>query len=166
MAYYGSVEEANEYFAMRLHEFAWSTADILDQPKALNAATQIIDSLNFKGMKATVAALADDASNSEITAAEIAQELEFPRGSDTVVPLAIRKATYEIAHSLLDGKDPEVELENLGIVSQAYASVRTTYSRNQVPIEHIVNGIPNAQAWRWIKPFLRDEDAFKLNRVS
>ena len=52
--------------------------------------------------------------------AEGSQELEFPRGADTEVPEAIRRACYEIAHTLLDGKDPELELENLGIVSQGY----------------------------------------------
>jgi len=57
-------------------------------------------------------------------------------------------------------------LENLGITSQGYASVRTTYARNQVPIEHIINGVPSPQAWRWLKPFLRDDDAIKLSRVS
>ncbi|MGN6461659.1 MAG: methionine synthase [Pseudolabrys sp.] len=68
--------------------------------------------------------------------------------------------------SLLDGKDPELELENLGISSQGYESVRTTFSRSQVPIEHIINGVPNASAWRLLRPFLRDEDAIKLARVS
>ena len=94
------------------------------------------------------------------------KSLEFPRGADTEVPEAIRIACYEIAHSLLDGKDPELELENLGIVSQGYASVRTTYSRAHVPIEHIVNGVPNVLAWRHLRPFLRDEDAIRLSRVS
>lgn len=49
----------------------------------------------------------------------------------------IRRACYEIAHTLLDGKPPEMVLENLG-VSQGYASVRMTHSRHHVPIEHIV----------------------------
>ena len=49
----------------------------------------------------------------------------------------IRCACYEIGHSLLDGKDPEMELENLGVISQGYGSVRTTYSRTHV-VEHIV----------------------------
>lgn len=169
LSYYGSVNEATDYFALRLHEFAWSEADVLDRPRALFAATQVIDSLNFKGHKHVVFELLEANSSAtldEIRAAEVSQPLEFPRGADTVVPEAILKATYEIAHSLLEGKDPEMELEQLGITSQGYASVRTTYSRSQVPIEHIINGIPNALAWRWIRPFLRDEDAIRLSRVS
>ena len=147
--HYGTIYEAADYFAGRLHDNAWAHASAANRPKALMAATAIIDSLNFKGDK-----------NDED------QFLEFPRDGDTMVPETIRKAIYEIARDLLDGKDPETELENLGIVSQGYASGRTSYSRSKVPIEHIINGVPNPLAWRWLKPFLRDDDAIKLSRVS
>ncbi len=50
-SYYGDLTEANAYFAMRLHETAWTDADLADRPKALWAATQIIDTLNYKGFK-------------------------------------------------------------------------------------------------------------------
>jgi len=165
---YGTVAEADAYFSMRLHEYAWTAAMADDHLKALWAATLIIDALNFKGDKNAVYALleADSAAtDEEIRTAEASQPLEFPRGADTSVPDMIRKATYEIAHSLLDGKDPELELENLGIVSQGFGSVRTTYNRSQIPIEHIINGIPSAQAWRFLRPFLRDDEAIKLARV-
>lgn len=165
-SYYGTLEEAETYFDGRLHEVTWSGSSVTDRPKALRAATRIIDTLNFKGQKHTVYLLDDDATNEEIREQEAAQELEFPRGADTEVPEAIRVACYEIAHSLLDGKDPEMELENLGISSQGISSVRTSYARNQAPIEHIINGVPNATAWRLLHPFLRDEDAVKLSRVS
>jgi hypothetical protein len=166
---YGSVAEANEYFTNRLHSPAWLRAPVDDRPKALWAATMVIDALNYKGNKHTVytlLAVNANATATEIRAAEALQALEFPRGADTTVPESIRKASYEVAYALLDGKDPELELENLGITSQGYASVRTTYARNQVPIEHIINGVPSPQAWRWLKPFLREDDAVKLSRVS
>jgi hypothetical protein len=167
--YYGTLSEANEYFSNRLHEWAWSDASLTDRPKALIAATRIIDTLNFKGNKHTVYVLLDadpDATQEEIREQEAAQALEFPRGEDTEVPDAIRQACYELAHTLLDGKDPELELEKLGIISQGYSSVRTTYSRTHIPVEHIVNGVPNAHAWRLLRPFLRDDDAIRLSRVS
>jgi hypothetical protein len=187
--YYGTLQEATDYFGNRLHERAWSLALVADRPKALLSATLVIDTLNFKGYKAPVFALLKSrgltdvphapavtfglnsfsslaVSLDEIRAAEDSQVLEFPRGADTQVPEAIRRACYEIAHSLLDGRDPESELEALGVVSQGYSSVRTTYSRTQLPIEHLINGIPNALAWRLLRPFLRDEDAIKLSRVS
>lgn len=163
--YYGSVAEAHAYFSVRLHELAWSNASVSDRPRALWAATQIIDQLSYKGDKNTVYLLGDCPTDEEIRAANESQVLEFPRGADTEVPREIRIACYEIAHSLLDGKDPEQELEALGVSSAGYSSVRTTYNRSQVPIEHLINGIPNAAAWRLIRPFLRDGEAIKLSRV-
>ena len=167
--FYGTLDEANDYFAKRLHEFAWSAASMADREKALIAATRLIDDLNFKGYRAAVHALSQSHPNAtvaEIQAVEVTQPHEFPRGADTVVPEAIRRATYEIAHSLLDNKDPELELETLTVTSMGYGSVRTSYERNQVPIEHIVNLIPSALAFKLLRPFLRDDDAVKLSRVS
>ncbi len=168
-AYYGTVLEATEYFSLGLREQAWMEADVEDRPKALLAASVIIDALNYKGYKSTVFTLLEgspNASDEEIREAEADQDLEFPRGADSVVPEIIRRVTYEIAYELLDGKNPEIELENLGVISQSYAAVRTSYSRNQVPIEHIINGIPSPQAWRWLKPFLREDDAIVTTRIS
>lgn len=169
VTYYGDVTEADGYFSNRLHEHAWTTTAAADRPKALWAATLIIDALNFKGLKNSVYTLLQanpGASEEAIRGAEALQPLAFPRGADADVPESIRMACYEIAHALLDGKDPELELENLGIVSQGFGSVRTTYNRTQIPIEHIINGIPSSQAWRLLKPFLRDDEAIKLSRVS
>jgi len=163
--YYGSVAEAHAYFQLRLHESAWSEAAPEDRPKALWAATLIIDTLNFKGDKHSVWLLGDRPTSAQVRAANESQVLEFPRGADTEVPRDIRVACFEIAHSLLDGKDPEQELEALGITSSGYSSVRTTYNRSQVPIEHIINGVPNPAAWRLLRPFLRDGEAIKLSRV-
>lgn len=167
--FYGTVQEATDYFAARLHERAWSKASVADRPKALRAATIIIDTLNYKGRKKSVCDLLTGtprATDEEIRQAEASQSLEFPRGKDTEVPEAIRLACYEIAHSLLDGKDPELELERLGIASQGFDVVRTSYDRANLPVEHIVNGVPNALAWRLILPFLREDHAIRLSRVS
>jgi len=167
--FYGTIVDAQDYFDNRLHETAWSEATSTDRKKALIAATNIIDQLNYKGEKAPVAALLladENATHAEQRIANETQALEFPRGDDTIVPESIRTACYEIAHSLLDGKDPELELEALGITSQGYSSLRTTYNRQQVPIEHLVNYVPSPMAWRWIRPFLRDDDALKLARIS
>ena len=184
MASYGSVEEADAYFAMRLHEQAWTNADPADRPKALLGATRIIDALNFKGDRHTVWLVKqsqihyhsstdpylDEASirieQEQRRAAEEQQSLEFPRGPDTVVPEAILRACYEIAHSLLDGRDPELELENLAVTAHGFGEVRTHYERAQVPIEHLINMVPNALAWNLLRPFLRDSEAIKLSRMS
>ena len=167
--FYGDLEEANDYFDMRLHEEAWTKASPADRPRALWAATVIINALNFKGTKHAVWEVMQSSSytDADIMAAESTQALEFPRGADEEIPEAIRVACYELAHTLLDGKDPERELENLGIVSHSLTGISNiTYNREQVPIEHIINGIPSAQAWRLIRPFLRDDEAISLSRVS
>lgn len=167
--YYGTLAEADTYFAERLHATVWTSASATTRPKALLWATRIIDALNFKGAKSPVYALLladEDATYAEVRAAEASQELEFPRDADTTVPEAIERATYEIAYALLDGRDPEMDLEALGISSQGIASVRTSYARDQAPIEHIINGIPSASAWRMLRPFLRDSDGVRMSRVS
>ena len=184
--YYGDLGDAEDYFAGRLHSRAWNDADDADKPKALLAARRLIDNLNFKGYKHAVwvfhqqspAAVARPDTGivraaggravyrEEERAAEASQPLEFPRGADTVVPDAIRQAEYELAYSLLDGIDPQMELENLSVTAQGYAEVRTHYERNMVPIEHLINLVPNPLAWSLLKPFLRDDQAVRLSRVS
>jgi len=184
-SYYGDVDEANAYFAGRLHSQPWEETDPGDKPKALLAARRLIDNLNFKGHKhavwffhqqtpppwrdPTVGAFDHHAAeiyNQAARNAEASQPLEFPRGSDTEVPEAIRRAEYELAFSLLDGVDPQMELENLAVTAQGYAEVRTHYERNMVPIEHLINLVPNPLAWSLLKPFLRDDQAVRLSRVS
>ncbi len=168
-SFYGTLDEADEYFANRLHETAWTDASANDRRKALVAGRGIIDALNYKGSKHSVHALLQanpSASQDEIRAAEAGQPLEFPRGADTAVPEAIRVAGYEIAYALLDGKDPELELENLAVSAMGYGAVKTSYERSQLPIEHIINLVPSSVAWRLLKPFLRDSDAMRLSRLS
>ena len=78
---YGSLAGADEYFAHRLHEFAWTAALPADRQKALLAATQIIDALNFKGRKHTVAVLLaanENATTAEVQAAEAASGFGVP----------------------------------------------------------------------------------------
>jgi hypothetical protein len=183
--YYGDLSDAEAYFAGRLHSRAWNDADDADKPKALLAARRLIDNLNFKGCKHAVWLFkqntpppwrnphtemyvreAEKTYRAEERAAEASQRLEFPRGADTTVPDAIYQAQYELAYSLLDGIDPQMELENLSVTAQGYAEVRTHFERNMVPIEHIINLVPNPLAWSLLKPFLRDDQAVRLSRVS
>jgi len=174
VTFYGTLVEAAEYFSQRLHEWAWTAALVSDREKALIAARRLIDGLAFKGYKATVYVVMlahedeviDDDIRAEIKAAEIAQLNEFPRGPDTEIPEDIRIAQYELAHSLLDNKDPELELEILAVTSATYGGVKTMYQREQLPLEHLINLIPNAVAWRRLRPYLRDGDTIKLSRVS
>ncbi len=166
---YGTLNGANTYFNTRLHSDLWYTQTSTDRTNALYKATEIIEALNYKGRKATVYAVLDadaDATKAEVRVAEAAQTLEFPRDADTTVLAPINTACYEIAFSLLDGIDPDLELENLAIKNQAYAGVKTTYDRGVQSIEHIVNGVPSVTAWRILRPFLRDAFGIRISRIS
>jgi len=169
---YGSLVKANAYFLTRLHTDAWDNESTVNQTKAMYTATRIIDRLNYKGYKNSVylvleaAEEYDDVTQAERRAAEITQALEFPRDADTVTPEDIETACFEIALALLDGVDPDIELENLGTTGQNYGGVKTTYNRDQQPIEHLLHGVPSAMAWRILKPFLRDGRAVTTVRVN
>lgn len=168
-ATYGTVQEADAYFAVRLHEVAWSTSNPDDRLPALISASRIIDSLNFKGMKHSVYLVLEaneDATLAEQRAANQTQDLEFPRGSDTLVPSRIQWACFEIAYALLDGVDPEMELENMSMTNHGIGTVRSSYNRNQEPLEHFMNGVPSATAWKYLRPFLRDDRGRRLSRIS
>lgn len=168
---YGTVVDGDVYFATRLHSEAWDLASALDKTKALYTATRSIDRLNFKGNKTAVYNLyigvtdPDDITDAQIRAASLTQELEFPRDGDTTVPKEVEEACYEIAYSLLDGVDPEMEIENIGLSGTSFAGVKTNYDRTNQPVEHLSNGIASSMAWRLLKPYLRFSRAVKIFRV-
>jgi len=145
---YATEAEADAYFAERLNTSVWDGADSADKVKALKQATKAIDNLNFKGEKTSST-----------------QEHEFPRYDDSEVPDKIKWANAEEAMMLLDGKDPEMEWENLDMVSQMYANIRSTYNRGSVP-KNIVAGIMSQTAWRYLAPYLRDGRELTISRVG
>ena len=175
MAYYGTITEADTYFSERLHSESWDDASTIDKTKALKQSTKIIDQLNYKGVKAAVYDVLYDADNellspvpteTEILAAAATQELEFPRGADSDVPITIEYAAYEIAFSLLDGIDPELELQSLRVRQQKYAVVQTTYADTADNVEYLLYGVPSSIAWRWLLPYLDNDQSIFLSRVN
>ena len=149
MAFYGTLSEADTYFLTERFDLSQLWAKETDQNKqaALAMATRAIDQLNFIGDK-----------NDET------QELEFPRGADTVVPTQIEHACYERAYCYLDGIDPEREAELEASLSVAVGPVRERKSSDFIP-EHRKHGIPSATAWRLLFPFLRNNRDIVLVRV-
>lgn len=145
---YTDASGGDAYFATRVGSAAWDDSETADKEKALAHATRIIDNLNFLGIKL------DDT-----------QENAFPRHGQTDVPTDIINACCEIALSLLDGVDIELELENLSATSSGYANVKTTFNRDTLP-EHILAGVPSSTAWRYLKPWLQDNRSVTLVRVS
>jgi len=175
MEYYGTVSGGDSYFGERLHTDTWTASSSGNKLLGLKQATRLIDNLNYKGVKAPVWSLLYNSDGSlvspkpdrdDIITADLTQELEFPRGEDTSVPDAIVWAAYEIAYALLDGVDPEAELSNLRVKQNVYAAVRTTYADGYESVEHILNGVPSATAWRWLKPFLDDDNSIHIRRVN
>lgn len=169
---YVTLQEAQDYFETRLHSEPWDTYSVQDRNKALATATRQIDRLNFAGEKHAAyeyreslnTNLYTKAQEKAIAEAGLTQTLQFPRGSDTEVPNDIKIACMEIAFELLDGKDPEKELENLATISQGFSSIRNTQDRSFVH-EHLNAGIVSALAWRYLRPYLRDGFDIKISRV-
>jgi hypothetical protein len=145
---YGTIERADNYFAMMLEGQRWAFTERLKRLQALVSATRRIDRLNFKGEMA-------DAS----------QPLQFPRGTDTVVPVEIEQACYELALVLLKGVDPDTEADNLSATVQAYGSLRSEFDRTSIP-PYIRAGIPSLTAWNLLFPFLDPVRGITLRRVS
>ena len=145
---YGTVEKANNYFANRLHCQRWETFGNQDKFKALVMATRSIEKLNYVGEKA-------DAS----------QPLQFPRGTDTLVPVDIENAAYELAYALLKGVDPTTERENLFTKVQGYGMFRTEYRDNTVK-PWIAAGIVSLDAWEYLYPYLLPRTELDLLRSN
>lgn len=173
MAQYATLADAEEYFPNRLHSDLWDTIPPSDRDAALKTATRQIDRLNFVGEPHTSWVYRQGLSSHCLSAQDIkniqqagmSQELKFPRGSDTEVPNDLKIACMELAYELVDGRDPQKELENLAIVSQGFSAVRNTLDRSFVH-EHLSAGIVSTMAWSYLRPYLRDDQDFKISRVS
>ena len=149
MSNYGTLASADAYWLAKMdYDQLWAGQPDSEKTKALVTATQLIDALNFQGSK-TVST----------------QELEFPRGTDTIVPTKIEEACYEIAYAILDGRDPEKDLEHINAQTVGYGTARLRVNAAKAP-ESKVHGIPSELAWKWLKPFLRDKGSLTFVRVS
>ena len=145
---YLTIAEAQTYFDTRLNTEAWDEANATDRNKALAMSTRIINQFNYLGSKTV-----DSQTN------------QFPRGGETEVQQEILDACAEIAFNLLDGVEPDLELENVGVVHQGVSSAKTTYDRSFVA-EHLANGVPSATAWQMMKPFMVDVNSVSISRVN
>ena len=159
MAAYGTYAEGDTYFANRLYVSAWTDETDANKTVALTEASTRIDRLKFSGI------LVDED-----------QVLEFPRyyldadGTDNeadgteTIPDDIQNACFELAFALLDGRDPDIELENLTVLNHRFDKIATGKS-GQI-LQHVLAGIPSALAWHYLLPYLTSGRTLKLNRVS
>jgi hypothetical protein len=108
---YIDIEEANEYFAGRLHTESWSGADDATKEKALRQATRTIDRQLLKGRKT-----------------DPEQELAFPRHPDTEIPKEVQEACCEEALALLErGNSQRRRLQQEGVQSFSLGNMSETY---------------------------------------
>ena len=143
---YASLSEAATYFSERLRTAPWDDASQDDKLKALKMATRAIDRLNFAGYKH-----------------DAAQEFQFPRGDDTVVPQDVKDACCELAITFLDDVDADMEVENLSNSQQGIGDAKTSRDTSYVQL-HIRAGIPSIKAWSLLTPYLDDPRNVDVSR--
>lgn len=150
---YADLTYANAYFAERLGSSAWTSAATSDQTAALATATRSIDTLNFAGFKH------DQTYTGEVPN----QPNQFPRGNDDQVPDDVIRACCELAISLLDDRDPEIEMENLATGHNGMGDARIARD-TRLAQEHIAAGIVSLRAWNLLKPYLLDPGRIQVLR--
>lgn len=168
---YRTIADADAYFRNQLYASDWTGASDEDRNKALLAATRAVDSLKYRGYKKTVYdALAADplADDATLLAAYNAQLHQFPRDTQDVdtVPDDVFWAVCEEALSLLSGKRPEYEFENLPLSSDGVGSFRTSADRSQMPPKHLSNLVTSPIAWKYLQRWLDPSNNFTVIRNS
>lgn len=145
---YGTLEKADNYFGSMLEGQRWTYESRLRRIQALVSATKRIDRLNFCGVQTVVG-----------------QPLQFPRGTDVLVPVDIEQACYELAITLLKGVEPDTEHDNALATVQAYGGLRSEWDRTSV-LPYMIAGIPSATAWNLLLPYIQEQRGIALRRIS
>ena len=152
LQYYGSVNLANEYFALAED---WECLDEKVQMGSLIRATRAIDRLNFLGFKT-----------------DPDQILQFPRTDwtltpnpnlDYLIPDEICWAAYEEALLLAKGNDGASG--DFGIIAEGLGTAKVSYNRDFIQ-ERFLSNVNSAMAWNYLKPYLRDNREIHLSRVN
>lgn len=111
---YATVEEADAYFALRLHSNAWTAATPSFKEAALVSATKAIEWLSLAGSKAD-----ED------------QALEFPRLGQESVPQGIIDAVFEEAIARLEsGNSQRLRLQREGVTQASVGRTSESYAKN------------------------------------
>ena len=148
MAYYGTVEDGDIYFAQLRGRTEWKTATSTEKLQVLFEATQAIDMFNYIGCKTSES-----------------QELQFPRNGETTVPRDIVYATFEEAYQLLCDRDSDEELRELRVQQRRFGQVQTQYMPGVKPASNVTAGILSSKAWRLISQYFRQVTEIQIVRV-
>ena len=95
--------------------------------------------------------------------------LATPNGKSVVTgecPDRVFFAQCEEAISLISGKRPDKEFENLRLTSDGVSSTRVSTDPARMPPEHTAHFFTSATAWKYLKAFLDPENSsFDLERL-
>ena len=70
-----------------------------------------------------------------------------------------------MAWSLIDGRDTELEFDNLTVISKRFGPVLTTSVTSSANRAHIAAGIPSFEAWKLLLPYMKDPSVLTVKRV-
>lgn len=144
----GSTAGGDAYATTQLFFEAWTRATTAKKTQALNHATGIVNTLPLLGSKT-----------------DPDQTDAFPRDSDTETPQPVEYAVYEIAKALLEGINPQKEIDNLPLSSTAFIGVRKSRDTSiEIPYKQL--GLPSPTAYRLLRPYLMDERSIQILRTS
>jgi len=171
---YLTENESLTFFDDRLHADGWANSASSDRVKAIKQAGTLLDALNWVGYRAAaqterdaqIAAGGSVTDEAAVFTAGQTQTHEFPRGTDSTIPQNLKDACALIAYELLvEGVSVNDEFAILGVDSEGHSSIRVNYQRDRVA-PHLAAGIPSFEAWRLVRPFLRDSGEINILRVS
>lgn len=156
---YVTIAEADAYFSTRLGVDVWDSSSSNDKQKSLYEATRAIDRLAYIGVTT------DYYNQHVFNMLPSGQTLQFPRNGDIIIPQGIKNACCECAIAFLDGVDTDAEIQNIGIISDTFASVKQVRQGSFIQ-PYTLAGIPSARAWMELIPFLADPREVRMVRVS
>lgn len=82
------------------------------------------------------------------------------------IPDEVFYAACEEAILLIAGRDAQQEFRNLTLTSDGIGSTRFTADRTQMPPEHSSHFFTSPLAWKYLRQFTTDSNAFPVKRTS
>ena len=136
---YATLAEADTYLECVLNKDAWELTTDARRTTALAQATNNIRALNVPDF-------------SDVTL--------YP-----TVPQNIIDATTEIALKLLEGYDPEFELEQSRVKSQTFDRIKQVNKEGEISL-HIIAGVASSTAFRILLQYLPNPTTVRLDRLD
>lgn len=149
-ATYATVAEADDYLSRLYGDVYdnWLSLSEENREKAIFTATRRIDRLPLVSYPA-----------------DPDQGAHFPIAGQTVVPDDVKWACAELAATLADNRDLQMDYEEIAISSHKLGKVGVNRDTD-VRLPHVLAGIPSLEAWRLLRPFIRVNQNINLLRVN